>query len=122
MSPYKEALSWIQRHPGTGGANSLAKLILSLWNDECGFSFRECIHNLDEDRTALAVRMVSHFATHGEDSELVEIGHEVCGDYPRLWDLGQAADQAKNRLRGEWEKGRCQDIVKLIAEQPGCIP
>ncbi len=56
MSPYQEALAWIDRHLGTGGTASLVKLVLSLWNAACGFSFRECIHNLAEDHTALALR------------------------------------------------------------------
>ncbi len=46
----------------TGGTASLVKLVLSLWNAACGFSFRECIHNLAEDHTALALRMVGYFA------------------------------------------------------------
>ena len=104
MSPYRDALTWIRKHPGTGSATSLAKLVLSLWNAECGFSFRECIHNVDEVRIALALRMVTHFAAAGEDADLVAAGHEVCRDYPRLWDLGQAGDQAKHALRASWEK------------------
>jgi hypothetical protein len=104
MSPYHEALAWIRKHPGTGSAASLAKLILSLWNWECCFSFRECIHNLDDERTALALRLVAHFAAEGEDPDLVAVGHEVCREYPRLWKLGQAADQAKQALRAAWDK------------------
>lgn len=102
MSPYREALDWINRHPGTGSASSLAKLILSLWNRECAFSFRECISNLDGNLTGLAVQMAGYFAQHGEDRELVDVGHEVCWRYPGLWDLGQAAEQAKHALRQQW--------------------
>lgn len=58
QNPYREALLWTQQHPGTGSANSMAKLILSLWNEDCGYSFRECIGNLDGNLTRLAVRMV----------------------------------------------------------------
>jgi len=104
MSPYQDALAWIRNHPGTGSAASLAKLVLSLWNAECGFSFRECIYNRDEAHTALALRMVTHFAAAGEDADLVAAGYEVCRDYPRLWDLGQAGDQAKHALRAAWDK------------------
>jgi hypothetical protein len=85
-SPYHEALNWIRKHPGTGSTISLAKLILSLWNAECGFSFRECIHNLDDERTALALRIVTHFAAHGKDADLVTVGHAVCKECPRLWE------------------------------------
>jgi hypothetical protein len=82
MSPYPEALTWIRRHPGTAGARGLAKLVLSLWNDECAFSLRECLSGLDAERTALALRLVSHFAEHGEERELIEMGHAVCRDLP----------------------------------------
>ena len=110
MSPYREALTWIEKHPGTGGSNSLAKLVLSLWNGDCAFSFRECVSNLDEPRTALALRMVAHFAERGEDSDLVAVGRRVCDLCPRLWDLGEAASRAKaetERNWGEQSKSAC---------------
>jgi hypothetical protein len=100
MSSYQDALAWIRKHPGTSSASRFAKLILSLWNAECGLSFRECIHNLDEARTALALRRVKHLAAAGEDADLVAARHEVCREYPRLWDLGHACDQVKHALRG----------------------
>jgi hypothetical protein len=104
MSPYHDALAWIRRHPGTGSSDTLAKLILSVWNVGCGFSIRECLHNLDADRTALALRMVAHLAAHGEDTELVTVGYEICHEYPQLWDLGQAGERAKHALRDIWDK------------------
>jgi len=104
MSPYPDALAWIRTHPGTSSAISLAKLILSLWNPDCGFSFRECIGNLDEERTALALRMVTHFAAVGEDADLVAVGEVVCRDWPHLWDIAQAGDRAKRALRARSEK------------------
>ena len=103
-SPYEEALALIRKHPGTGSATSLAKLILSLWNVECCFSLRECIHNLDDERTALALQIVTRFAARGEDADLVAVGHAVCREYPWLWDLGQAGDQAKHALRITWDR------------------
>jgi hypothetical protein len=102
ISPYQEALIWIQSHPCTGSAVSLAKLLLSLWNDQCAFSFRECVGNLDDERSSIAIRMVEHFNRYGEDAELVEVGHLVCELYPRLWELGQAASNAKYELREQW--------------------
>jgi hypothetical protein len=39
-TPYAEALQLIQEHPTTGSAVGLAKLILSLWNDDCGYFYR----------------------------------------------------------------------------------
>lgn len=97
-SPYSEALAWIEQHPATGSAVSLAKLVLSLWNSECSFSYRECVGNLDRERTALALRLIQHFTARGEDAELVSVGHAVCARYQRLWDEGQAMLAARNAL------------------------
>jgi hypothetical protein len=102
ISPYAEAWHWVERHPGTGSANSLAKLLLSLWNQENAFSFRECVHNLDAQRIRLALRVVIHFAECGEDSELIKIGYKVYEAYPRLWELGEAATRAKFDLQEKW--------------------
>lgn len=103
-SPYRRALEHIERHPGTGSAQRLAKLLLSLWNGEdCGFSFRECIESLDDERTQIALACVTWFARHREDRELIEVGDRVYGLYPRLWDLGQAARDAKAALRATWD-------------------
>lgn len=113
MSPYKEALHWIKRHPGTSSANGLAKLILSLWNDECSFSFRECVSNLDGDLSDLAIRLISHFNEHGEDSELVTAGHEVCDLYPRLWAMSQAMKHARLALREEWRNADDTESTRL---------
>lgn len=104
MTPYGEALQWIDRHPGTGSAVALGKLLLSLWNDQCGFSFRECVRSLDEERTALALRVVQHFATRGEDDELVRAGYAVDERFPQLWKLAEAASSARWALAAEWEK------------------
>lgn len=102
-SAYQDALTIIQRHPFTGGADCLAKLLLSLWNDDAAFSFRECIRSLDAENTLIALRCVTHFAARGEDDELVKVGYRVLELYPRLWELGQAATTAKAALRREWE-------------------
>jgi hypothetical protein len=103
-TPYTEALQWISKHPGTGSASSLAKLILSLWNQDCSYSFRECVGNLDGNLSALAVRMVAHFEQHGEDAELVNVGHNVCERFPRLWDMAKAMTYARQSIREEWRR------------------
>lgn len=94
MDPYQEALDWIRQHPGTGSASSLAKLVLSLWNWDCAFSFRECVSNFDSRLSKLAGRMVSHFVVPGEDKALVNVGQEVCEAYPRLWEVSVAMNRA----------------------------
>lgn len=115
-NPYREALLWIQQNPGTGSANSMAKLVLSLWNSDCGYSIRECIGNLDVKLTTLALRMVQYFSQHGEDSELVDVGHIICERYPRLWDAGMAMNQARNDLRREWERTDEEERKRLYPE------
>jgi hypothetical protein len=118
MSPYQEAWNWMERHPGTGSATSMAKLVLSFWNSECSFSFRECISSFDGNLTQVAVRMAGHFARHGEDHELVEIGRKVCERYPRLWEAGQAMDRARRQLREQWEAAdRAEDAAMYGDEQ-----
>jgi hypothetical protein len=62
ITPYDEALQFIKQDPGTGGASSLAKLVLSLYNDMCGYSFAECVGNLDDRLTSVALRMVKDYA------------------------------------------------------------
>lgn len=104
ISPYMEAWEWIDRNPGTGSGQSLAKLLLSLWNASNAFSLRECIENLDEPRRKLALCVISHFAEHGETRELVELGYKVCDAWPRLYDLGQRAWDAKRDLLEKWRE------------------
>jgi hypothetical protein len=74
------------------------KLALSLWNAECGFLPGMHLH-LDADRTALALalRMVTPFASRSEDAELVGAGHRFCRDYPHLWEVAEAGDAAKEK-------------------------
>lgn len=103
LTAYHEALHWIQQHPGTGSASNLGKLVLSLWNSEAAFSFRECVSGLDQERTDLALRIVTHFVHHGEDKALVDVGHAIFDLMPRLWELGSAGDQAKWELRKRWD-------------------
>jgi hypothetical protein len=116
-NPYREALQWIQQHPGTGSSVSMAKLVLSLWNSDCGYSFRECIGNLNGDLTAVALRMVQHFAQYGEDSELVDVGHIICERFPRLWDAGMAMTRARTELRREWERTDEEEQMRLYPDE-----
>jgi hypothetical protein len=107
MTPYFEALAFIRNHPGgTGGTTGLSKLILSLWNEECCYSYRECVRALDDQNRDLAIRIIQHFHAVGEDRELVEIGHEIIRTYPRLWDITEAQIEARRTLEDRWEQQR----------------
>lgn len=84
MTPYAEAHQFIQQGPGTHSAEGLSKLLLSLWNTRCAYGFRECISPLDEERSRLALRVISHFMTVGEDDELRQIGQALASISPQL--------------------------------------
>jgi len=115
MSPYAEAWSWVEKHPGTDSGKGFAKLLLSLWNQKAAFSFRECVDNLDAQRMELALRVAIHFANYGEDRELIDIGRKVYEAYPRLWELGEVTTRAKIDLHEKW---RIED-AKADALEPG---
>lgn len=110
---YREALAWITEHPGTGSANSLAKLILSLWNSDCAYPVSECLGNLDGRLTRLAVRMVNLYSERGEDDELRAVGEAVFKLYPRLWDLGQVMKTAAHEQRDAWARADAAESARL---------
>ena len=102
-NPYAETLALIEKFPDTGGAASIAKLVLSLYNEQCGFAFSECVGNLDNANTNLAIKLVSYFAAHGESNELREVGKVLVGKhYPGLWELGIAMRNARDATRAKW--------------------
>lgn len=108
-TPYDEAVHWIESHPTTGSATRLAKLLLTLWNAAMKFSFRACIGSLDDQRTDLALRMVTYFAQHGEDQALVAAGARICRRHEFLWQLGLAGAAAQNVLSEQWEHQRANE-------------
>lgn len=80
---------------------------------DCGFSFRECIGNLDDNLTGLALRMLAHFAECGEDQELVSVGHEIVEKYPRLWEVSVAMANARSDKREEWRRADEEESARL---------
>jgi hypothetical protein len=101
ISSYHEAWDWISQNSGTGSANGLAKLVLSLWNQEHSYSYRECITSMDEVRIEIALRMILEFSKTGENLQLREIGHKVYKSYPYLAELTEAMIET----RRSFEKG-----------------
>lgn len=105
LNPYNEALQFIRRNPGTGGAGSLAKLVLSLYNELCSYAVSECISNLDSNLTDLAFRMIHDYADRGETQELRDAGKELAIElYPRLWEMGIAMRDAREQTRDKWRR------------------
>jgi hypothetical protein len=105
-NPYEPALVWIRKNPTTGSGAGLAKLILSLWNDDAAFSFRECVSSFDDIRAAWALKMIDHFMKHGEDRLLQAAGKEVSELCPSLWKLGYVGTEAKHELLKQWDRER----------------
>lgn len=111
MTPYEEAWRWIEGHPGAGSSVGLAKLILSVWDERCCFSFRECVADLDDYRTAIAVRVLHHYARMGiEDADLVAAGRAVVRMYPDLWELAIAGHDAKTARSRELAQAGDQSV------------
>lgn len=115
QNPYAPAVAWIREASTTGSGIGLAKLILSLWNDDAAFSFRECTRSFDPTRASWALRIVAHFLAAGEDAFLREAGRQVCDICPRVWDEGYAGSEAKRAIVREWER-QCEERVRI--EQP----
>lgn len=111
-NPYTPALEWIRKDPGTGSATGLAKLILSLWNDEAAYSLRECCSSYDDIRTAWTLKIVAHFLKHGEDKFLVDAGDEVYKLCPYLWDVGYAGTEGKRAAIKEKDRQREEELRK----------
>jgi hypothetical protein len=105
-NPYEPALVWIRKDPTTGSATGLAKLILSLWNDDAAFSFRECVRSFYDIRAAWALKIIDHFLKHGEDRLLQAAGKEVSELCPPLWKLGFVGTDAKHELLKQWDRER----------------
>lgn len=89
-NPYAPVVEWIEKHAGTGSANGLAKLILSLWHDGCAFGLRECVESFDDTRLAWAEAMTTHFLRFRADRYLDEAGKRVKELCPNFFDQGLA--------------------------------
>jgi hypothetical protein len=105
VTPYDEALRIIRQHPGTSGASGLAKLLLSLYNSMCGYSFAECVSSLDDRLTNLALRMVQDYAANGETADLIAAGKIIADDlYPGLWEASVAMHEAREATYERWKQ------------------
>jgi hypothetical protein len=101
-NPYEHVVEWINRHEGTGSANGLAKLILSLWSEDAAFSLRECISSFDDTRLAWAEEMTTHFFQFRFDRFLEDAANKVALTGPHLIEQGLAGSHAKS----DWERSK----------------
>ncbi len=102
QNPYAHVVEWIDRHEGTGSANGLAKLILSLWSEDAAFSLRECISSFDDTRLAWAEEMTSHFLRYRSDRFLDDAAKKVAFKCPHIIEKGLAGSHAKC----DWERAK----------------
>ena len=101
-NPYAHAVEWIIRHEGTGSADGLAKLILSLWSEDAAFSLRECISSFDDTRLAWAEEMTTNFFRYRFDRCLEDAANKVALTCPHLIEQGLAGSHAKC----DWERSK----------------
>lgn len=114
MHPFTEAIQFIKAHEGTGSAIGLAKLILSIYNANHSFSVAECLSSFDRDRLDLALRMINHYGSVGEDDQLRNAGREIYETWPNLIELSNAASDAKAEVRDKWRR---EQEAKWAAEE-----
>jgi len=102
MTPYKDAINFIHRYPGTGSSIGMAKLILSIYNPIHSFGFADCVRSFDKEGCKLAEHIVTLYMVNGEDDELREVGYEIYKKFPSLVELSNAADKAKAEVDRHW--------------------
>lgn len=119
MSPYEAALQWIMSNPGSGSANSLAKLMLSLWNSRCAFAVSECVWNLDGARSELALRAIERYLKEGETPEFNRVCEQIHEAHPRLWELAtpRRAQKPSCGKNGNWKIAAMKMRSKIDGNQ-----
>lgn len=110
MNPIDEAMQTIDQLHGTGSAEGLAKLILTLYNAVHPFSIRECFRSFDDTRTKLGLRMIDHFLTNGEDDSLLNAGQKIYDTWPSLVVLSNAGSNAKAEVLEKWRDEMLDDL------------
>ncbi len=106
INPYREALEWINHHPGTEAAEGMVKLLLSLADGSYAFSLRECTADIDDFGLAVALRVVSHYVRIGDanDRELQAVAHVLVERYPRLTEIADAWTRMRLGLIEQWRQ------------------
>lgn len=110
-TPYDALYAFTQRHSDSGTAYRIAKLILSLYDYDNGFSVAECLASTDSDIQRLMVLSVAYYAGKGEDEALRRVGKAIYNQYPGTAALGEAIRNAVNdfRDRRDRERGQQED-------------
>lgn len=115
-NPYLAGLALVKQNSGTSGQGALAKCILSLYNPAHAFSMGEILGPLDEHYTHVVLAMVAEYAANGETEELRVAGRWVYQDFPRLVELSKAMEDARQRVRAEWDREREEENRRLYPE------
>jgi hypothetical protein len=119
MTPYEEALQWINHHPGTDAAHGMVKLLLSLSNNTYAFALRECTAEMDEFALAVALRVVSHYVRIGNeyDQQLDAIATILSERHPRLNEIAEAWVKVRVELMEKWKHEDATDPPDLNDDQ-----
>ena len=89
---------------------------MSLYNPNNAFSIGDILAPLDERYTRVVLAIVKEYAEHGETEELREAGRWVCDEFPRMIELAQAMQQAREQVRSRWEREREEENRRLYPE------
>lgn len=101
MTPYGQAWDLIQKYGDSGGATGLKKLLLSLFDPDQAFGIRECTVSFDSKLQELAIKVITHFFSVGEDEELRNIGRHIIKENRRLYEIGMAGEKVKFQYANE---------------------
>lgn len=115
-SPYDEARDWINRCADTSGGVGLAKLVLSLYNEQCGFAVSECVGSMDQNLTRIALALIADYAAYGETEALRQLGRPLVDAYPGLWEHGLVMRDARAALRARWEREADEERRRLYPD------
>lgn len=84
--------------PGRAVLAALPSCFFSLYNEQCGFSFGECVSGLDDRLTGVALRMVQDYSARGETEDLRSAGKILVVVRHRIDEL---ADEIDSLSEGE---------------------
>lgn len=102
---YERALTKLKSHPSSRVRISLAKSILTVYNERHAFSVGEMFDGLDDEHKILILEIFTEYANNFENSNgFREVGRYCYDNFPRLIELSEAMFDARSVVRGKWER------------------
>lgn len=79
---WREIEHWIETNPGTGSAEAMERLTLSLWSPRYRYSMSAIFHPLDDMRAGLVVDAVTAYSENGErDRDFMRLAQALSDRY-----------------------------------------